>query len=110
LSSPTQHDGVYRLHDDAALACFADGALVMRLSDYHLFELNTPAGDILSRLDGNLSLAHIAEALAQEYRQPESRLLNDALALMEQLLEQNLVTQCGPSLPMQERQGYAPGR
>lgn len=95
---------VFRLNDKAAMECFDDGALVLRLHDRHIFELNITARDILNRADGNNSVASIVSSMAKEYHAPEEELLADVCELLAQFFEQGLIDKCPPSQQQVERQ------
>jgi hypothetical protein len=85
---------LFCLNDNVALESFDDGALVLRLHDRHIFELNSTARDILNRTDGNNSVADIVSSMAKEYHAPEEELLADVSELLAQFVEQGLVKKC----------------
>ena len=58
---------VYQIRSDVDLESFADGALVLRLTDRRIFELNFTARAILKYTDGQRSVQEVALALAKEY-------------------------------------------
>ena len=70
---------------------FEDGALVLRLNDRHLFELNPTACSVLAHTDGRRSAAEIAILLANEYQVPFEVALQDVIELYRQLLEDGLL-------------------
>ena len=70
---------------------FDDGALVLRLSDRHLFELNPTAGFILNRLDGALTLAEAAQHLAEACEVTPEETLPDVLAQCAEWEQQQIL-------------------
>lgn len=70
---------------------FEDGALVLRLADRHLVELNATAHFILARTDGRQDVAQVAAAVAETFEIPPAEALQDTLALYAQLVGQGIV-------------------
>ncbi len=75
---------------------FDDGALVLRLEDRHLFELNPVAHYILALTDGAHRAGEVAAALAAEFEISVAEALADTMALYEQLLRDRLVIEARP--------------
>jgi hypothetical protein len=70
---------------------FEDGALVLRLTDRHLVELNATAHFILARTDGRQDVARVAAAVAEAFEIPPAEAAQDTLALYGRLAEQGIV-------------------
>jgi hypothetical protein len=81
----------YTLNPDAVLECFDDGALVLRVEDSNIFELNSTARDILMRTEGQNTLGEVAAFLAQDYGISEEDAFQDVNDLCKQLLAQNIL-------------------
>lgn len=96
LSAPIAADTVFSLSPQVVLEGFEEGALLLRLKDYHLFELNATAYFILARTDGQRTAAQIASALAEAFEIPEAEGLADTLALYEHLARQGVVEAVKP--------------
>ena len=75
---------------------FEDGALVLRLKDRHLLELNPTAGRILEFTDGQRDAAQVAVLLQESFQITEELALIDTLILYEQLSAQNIVEIINP--------------
>jgi hypothetical protein len=84
-------DPVYRLSPHVALESFAEGALLLRLTDRHLFELNPTAQRILELTDGQRSARQVASALALDFEIAEEAALEDVLSLYAEFVSQGLV-------------------
>lgn len=82
---------VYRLHPAVAIEDFGPRSLILHCTTLHLIELNATARDILSRLDGQVSLVEVAQAMAGEYDQPTSIILADVQALVSDMLSLEIV-------------------
>jgi hypothetical protein len=82
---------VFHPSAQVVIEAFEQGALVLRLADQHLIELNPIASTILAKSDGQHSVAQIAAALAETYEIPETELRQDAISLYKQLLTQRIV-------------------
>jgi hypothetical protein len=82
---------VYRLSPHAALESFAEGALLLRLTDRHLFELNPSAQRILELTDGQRSVMQVASALAQDFEIDEELARQDVLSLYADFELQGIV-------------------
>jgi len=70
---------------------FENGALVLRLSDQHLIELNSIASAILAKSDGRHSVTQVAASLADAYEIPQTEAFQDTISLYNQLLLQGIV-------------------
>jgi hypothetical protein len=82
---------IFSLTSQVVFEPFDDGALLLRLRDRHLFELNQTSREILVRTNGQQSVAQIAVDLAELYQLQESEASQDVLALYEQLSDQGIV-------------------
>lgn len=86
------HTDVYTLSPRVLVENFEDGALVLRLADHHVFELNPAAQFILAHTDGRRTIAEVAAALAETYAIPLEDALQDTFGLYAGLSTQNIVT------------------
>jgi hypothetical protein len=82
---------IYCLSPHIALEGFDDGALALRLTDRHLFELNPTAHFILTQTDGQRAVPQVASLVAEAYGIDEAEALQDVTQLYEQLLSDGLV-------------------
>jgi len=82
---------VYRISSDAVFESFDEGALVLRLDDRHLFELNSIACVILGKTDGILTASEIVSKLAETDNVITEDVLSDVIELFEQLIAQNII-------------------
>jgi hypothetical protein len=82
---------VYKIAPQVAVESFEDGALVLKLEDRSLTELNPTARDVLALTDGIRSTEQVAEELAWEYQIPLDVAQNDIRELYDQLFEQQIV-------------------
>ncbi len=82
---------VLRLNAGIVLETFDDGALVLRLSDRHLFELNPTAGYILSHIDGQRTLTEVAQRLAEACEVTPEETLPDVLAQCAEWEQQRIL-------------------
>ena len=96
---------VFRLNDKAAMECFDDGALVLRLHDrpYFRIEYHRPRYTQLGRTATTVWRAS-SHSMAKEYHAPEEELLADVCELLAQFFEQGLIDKCPPSQQQVERQ------
>ncbi|MFQ5436737.1 MAG: PqqD family peptide modification chaperone [Anaerolineae bacterium] len=70
---------------------FEDGALLLRLEDRRLLELNTTAQRILELTDGQRNAAQVAALLSQRFQISEAEALQDIFSLYEQLFTQDII-------------------
>ncbi len=82
---------VYKIAPQVAVESFEDGALVLKLKERSLTELNPTARDVLALTDGIRSTEQIAESLAQEYEIPFDTALGDVSELFARLIEQQII-------------------
>ena len=82
---------VYRLSTHVALESFDDGALLLRLTDRHLFELNPAAQRILELTDGQRRVSQVASTMAEDFQIPEELALQDILSTYNELTSQGIV-------------------
>ena len=89
-------DSVFRLCPQVVMEEFEqEGALVLRLSDRHLFELNLTACRVLAQTDGQRNVVQVAAALAETFQISEAEALQDTLSLYTQLSAQEIVEVVG---------------
>jgi hypothetical protein len=84
-------EAIYRLASHVAMESFAEGGLVLRLSDRHLFELNPTALRILELSDGRRRAAEVAAALAEEFEIAFEQAEQDVLSLYADFIEQGMI-------------------
>ncbi len=84
-------NNVFHLCPQAVMESFEDGALLLRLKDRHLFELNPTAHYILAQTDGQHNAPQIATILAEAFQIPEVDALQDILLLYELLSAQGII-------------------
>lgn len=89
-------DQAYRLTARVVMEAFEHGALILRLADQHLIELNPIASAILAKSDGRHSLAQVAEALAKACEISESEARQDITDLYAQFLTQGIIEPVPP--------------
>jgi hypothetical protein len=82
---------IFRLCPQVVMEGFEDGALLLRLEDRHLFELNPTAYYILENTDGQRNAAQIAAAMVEVFQLSEIEALRDILSLYAQLSAQGIV-------------------
>lgn len=82
---------VFRLRSGVVMEGFEDGALVLRLKDRHLMELNITAQRILEFTDGKRDAAQVAVLLQESFQITKGQALKDTLLLYEQLSTQDIV-------------------
>lgn len=95
-------DRIFCLAPYVVMEGFDEGALVLRLEDRHLFELNSVAHYILALTDGAHRVAEVAAALAAEFEIPAAEALADTMALYEQLSRDRLVIEARPHVEESE--------
>jgi coenzyme PQQ synthesis protein D (PqqD) len=78
-------DSRYQICDQVVVEAFDDGALVLRLADRHLIELNSTAHYILDLINGKRVTLQVASNFADAYGLSESEALEDIMALYTQL-------------------------
>jgi len=84
-------DEIFNFSPQVVLESFDDSALVLRLKDRHLFELNQTAREILIRTNGQLSIEQIANKIAQIYQLDPLEARQDILTLYEYLLNEGII-------------------
>ena len=82
---------IYRLSDQAVMEVFDDGALIMKLNDLTLTELNSTARDILLQIDGSNEIKRVAEFIATEYGIDVAVAEQDIRELYASLYEQGIL-------------------
>jgi len=82
---------VFRLRPQVVMEGFEDGALVLRLKDRHLLELNPTAGCILEFTNGKRDAAQVAVLLHESFQVTQEQALQEVLLLYEQLSTQDIV-------------------
>lgn len=93
---------VYKIAPQVAMESFEDGALVLKLEDRSLTELNPTARDVLALTDGTRSTEQVAEELAREFEIPLEVAMGDVNELYERLIEQQIIERV---LAPQEKDG-----
>jgi len=86
-----QSQNVFRLCSGVVSEGFEDGALVLRLKDRHLLELDPTAERILELTDGKRDAAQVAVLLQESFQITNEQALQDTLLLYEQLSTQDIV-------------------
>jgi len=81
----------FQLRPDVVMECFDDGALILRLSDRHLIEVNPVGQHILNLTDGGRNAAEVAGALADHFEISTAEALEDTLAFYADLQAQGVV-------------------
>lgn len=81
----------FRLNPVVAIEDFGERSLALHCEDLRLVELNATARDLIRRLDGEMSLAEVAEVMAEAYDQPADVVLSDAQAVIEQMVALDIV-------------------
>jgi Coenzyme PQQ synthesis protein D (PqqD) len=99
---PTQR--VFRLGPAIAIQGFEEGALLLRLGDRHVFELNPVAQFILAQTDGLRSTGQIAAIVAQAFGIPEQEAVRDILDLYSELIGRELIELAEPDQHHKEYQ------
>jgi hypothetical protein len=84
-------DTVYKLSTHVALESFDDGALLLRLTDRHLFELNHTAQRILELTDGQRGMNEVASALAEDFQISKELALQDIISVYNELSTQGII-------------------
>lgn len=82
---------IFRLCPQVVLEGFEDGALLLRLEDRHLFELNPTAYYILENTNGQRNAAQIAAAMVEIFQLSEIEALREILSLYARLSAQGIV-------------------
>ncbi len=82
-----------RLQPSGAVAArqHAEGTMLVDLSRGYCWELNRLGGEVWDLLDGARPLAQVVKGLQARYDVPEEVLVRDVLAVVEHMLQQNLV-------------------
>jgi hypothetical protein len=82
---------IFALSSGVVMEAFEDSALLLRLTDHHLIELNQTARDILVRTGGHRTVTQIAVDIAEIYQIHASEANQDIIAIYEQLLYEGIV-------------------
>jgi hypothetical protein len=82
---------IYRKTTQAVVEIFDDGALILRLDDCHMFDLNETARDVLNLTDGKRNTGEVAAWLIEQYQIAAHEALQDVLELYESLAVQGLL-------------------
>lgn len=97
-----QSQNVFRLRSQVVMEDFEDGALVLRLKDHHLLELNPTTQRILEFTDGQRDAAQVAVLLQESFQLTQEQALNNTLLLFEQLSTQDIVEIIKPGQGIKE--------
>jgi len=84
-------DRIYQICSRVVFESFDEGALVLRLEDRHLFELNSSACVIINQTNGTRSAGEIAFSLADIDKNITKDYLSDINELYKQLETQKIV-------------------
>jgi len=85
-------DSVFRLSSQVVMEGFGEeGALLLRLDDRHLFEINPTAHYVLAQTDGQRSAAQVAVGLAETLHISEAQALRDTESVYIQWSAQGVV-------------------
>ncbi len=76
-----QSQNVFRLRPQVVMEGFEDGALVLRLKDRHLLELNPTEHCILEFTDGKRDAAQVAVLLQESFQITQEQALKDTFSL-----------------------------
>jgi phage baseplate assembly protein gpV len=79
---------IFQIRPDIVMEGFDDGALLLRLSDRHLIEVNPVGQHILELTDGQRSAQQIAGLLAQKFDISAEEAMQDTLTFYDGLLTQ----------------------
>jgi hypothetical protein len=82
---------IFRMSPKVILETFEEGALVLRLDDRHVIELNPTAAKILKETNGRRSVNRIAAALAKTCKIPKAEARQDSMTLYQQLTTKRIV-------------------
>ena len=88
---------VFQLSSQTVMEGFEEGALLLRLDNRHLFELNPTAYYILKQTDGLRTVSQVACGLIEEYQISEKEALQDVLSLYTQFSAQGVVEAIEPA-------------
>ena len=81
----------FRLNPVVAIEDFGERSLALHCEELRMVELNATARDLIRRLDGEMNLAEVAEAMAEVYGQPSETVLSDAQAVIEHMVALDIV-------------------
>jgi len=87
---------VLQLRSDVVMEGFDDGALILRLADRHLIEVNPVGQHILELTDGKRSPTQVANLLAERYAIAAAEALQDTLAFYSDLRSQGVLEVAAP--------------
>ena len=107
-------ENIFRLCSQVVMEKFEDGALLLRLEDRHLFDLNPTAYCVLKKTDGRRNAAQVADAVAETCQVTGAEALQDTILLYAQLSNQGLIEMVKPhqdgkeNFNMEEASGITP--
>jgi hypothetical protein len=84
-------NSVYRISEQVFIEGFKEGALVLRIKDRNIFELNLTAYHVLNNTNGLRKVADIAKLIAEMYKISEKDALDDVVELYKYLVAQDIV-------------------
>lgn len=87
---------IYHISEQAAFEAFDDGALILKLNDLTLTELNLTARDVLIHTDGINDVNRVAELIATEYGIDLAAAEQDIRELYANLLEEGILENSQP--------------
>ena len=88
-------ENIYRFQEKALFRSVGEEGVVLMLDSGQLFSCNETAEAFLRRLDGELSLAEIANAVCEEFEIDSKTLLEDLAELIKELTAENVLEKVG---------------
>lgn len=83
---------IYQIRTDVDVESFTDGALVLRLKDRQMFEINSTGREVLIHTDGKRTTGEVAHALMVDYHITNlGEVLQDVIELYDHLTAQGIV-------------------
>jgi hypothetical protein len=89
-------DSVFRLCPQVVMEGFEEGALLLRLEDRHLFELDPVTHFILLQTDGQRGTAHVADSYAKAFQVPYREALQETVSIYRELSAQRVIEVAEP--------------
>ncbi len=82
---------IYKMNSKVVMEKFEDAALILRLDDRNLIEVNASAAEILEHTDGHRSVVEIARIIAEQYQVNVEYVFEDVVTLYQQLTVQEII-------------------
>ncbi|MFC2065210.1 PqqD family peptide modification chaperone [Chloroflexota bacterium] len=89
---------IYKLYPNILLECFDDGALLMKMEDGQLVELDPVASDMIESSDGFNNVNDIAALISSKYHITLKEAEQDVINLYEQLTAKKIMFELDPHL------------